>query len=116
MQLPPMDLPDALMEGWEECDDAATETRYLVAAGHTVIWQVRVGTKFGCAIWVDVAAKWSNAVEEFYNAHQEIVTVDEGAGRWAVDPKLMTQTNTQTRTERPIRRAVVTDGYDCRGS
>ena len=45
--------------------------------------------------------------ETAYQTHQNIVTVDEGSGRWSVDPKRLVQTNTDTGTQRTIRRILV---------
>ena len=83
--------------------------RLTDAAGSKIIWQVRIENKFGSEARVDMAAIWSNATERSFAGNKDIITVDEGSGRWAVDPKRLIQTNVFTQTERPIRRAVVTD-------
>ena len=42
-------------------------------------------------------------------AKKNIVTADEGYGRWAMDPMLMEQTNMETKMVRPMRRVIVTN-------
>ena len=63
---------------------------------------------------MDTPPKWSNATEVAYQSDKNIVTVDEGKGRWSVDPKRLVQTNTETKTERATRRVLIavenTDG------
>jgi len=73
-----------------------------------VQWQVDVGEKFECPAWCDLPATLSNDFENSYIGDQHIVTVDTGRnGTWTYDPKRLTQMNTNTKTERALRRIFV---------
>ena len=96
-----------MLADWEHCSGAVAMKRLADGNGLQTQWQVSVGNKFGCGTWVDMPPNWSNATEEAYQSGKNIVTVDEGMGRWSVDPKRLVQTNTYTKTERAIRRILV---------
>jgi len=102
-------LWDTSFEGWEDVS-FPPPTERTTENGLVVIWQVKIGNKFGCNTWVDMAPRWSNDVEASYQGQKNIVTVDEGHGRWAMDPDRLVQTNADTLTIRPMRRVVVTNG------
>jgi len=103
-QLWPLDF-----EGWEDIVAPPPEERLAHDGGSAIVWQVKIGYKFGCSIWVDVAPRFSNAMEISFQSHKDIVTANEGFGRWAMDPRRMEQTNTDTKKVRPMRRIIVTD-------
>jgi len=73
-----------------------------------VQWQVHVGEKFECPAWCDLPATLSNDFEKSFTGDQHILTVDKGKkGSWTFDPKRLTQMNTDTKTERALRRIFV---------
>ena len=96
-------------EGWEDVVAPPPEQRLASDGGSVIVWQVKIGYKFGCSIWVDVAPLFSNAVEMSFQTQKNIVTADEGFGRWAMDPRRMEQTNAETKKVRAMRRVIVTD-------
>jgi len=103
-------------EGWEDIAAPPTSDRLVSESGGAIIWQVKIGDKFGCGLWVDVAPYFSNAMEVSFQTHKNIVTAEEHFGRWAMDPVQMEQTNTETKKCRPMRRIVVTnDRETCSG-
>jgi len=96
-------------EGWEDVVAPPPEERLVSDDGSVIVWQVNLGRKFGCSIWVDVAPLFSNAVEKSFQSEKNIVTANEGLGRWALDPRRMEQTNTETKKVRAMRRVIVTN-------
>ena len=50
-------------EGWEDVVAPPREERLADDGGSAITWQVKVGQKFGCSVWVDVAPRFSNAME-----------------------------------------------------
>ena len=72
-----------------------------------VQWQVRVTDTFGRATWADMMPHENSETEAAYQTNKNILTFAEGSGRWAVDPRRLVQTNTETGTERAIRRSLV---------
>jgi len=96
-------------EGWEDIATPPPQERLCVAGGNAIVWQVKIGHKFGCGLWVDVTPCVSNAVEASFQLQKNIVTADEGYGRWAMDPMLMEQTNMEAKMVRPMRRVIVTN-------
>jgi len=96
-------------EGWEDVVALPLEQPFVSNGGSAIVWQVKLGYKFDCSIWVDVAPRFSNAMEISFQSQKNIVTVDEGSGRWAMDPSRLEQTNTDTKKVRAMRRIIVTD-------
>ena len=96
-------------EGWEDVVAPPPEKRLVNDHGQVIVWQVNLGQKFSCSMWVDVAPLFSNLVEKSFQSEKNIVTANEGLGRWALDPKLMVQTNCLTQKVRPMRRVIVTN-------
>ena len=72
-----------------------------------VQWQVRVADALGRATWADTIDHENSETEAAYQTNKRILTFGEGSGRWAVDPRRLVQTNTETGTERAIRRSLV---------
>jgi len=108
-QAPGVQLWPTDFEGWEDVVAPPPEERLVSDGGSVIVWQVKIGYKFGCSIWVDVAPHFSNAVEKSFQSEKNIVTANEGFGRWAMDPTRMEQTNTETKKVRAMRRVIVTN-------
>jgi len=96
-------------EGWEDVVASPPEERLVSDGGSVIVWQVKIGYKFGSSIWVDVAPHFSNAVEKSFQSEKNFVTAIEGCGRWVMDPTRMELTNTETKKNRDMRRVVVTN-------